>query len=75
MTTRRNVQRPRDAAGEDVVLCMARCPGPDCSAPAEVYAEVVHDSTEGPVPHVRTFCLNRHFYLLPVEYIPGMPAR
>lgn len=75
MTTRRNVQKPRDAPGEDVVLCMARCPDPDCSAPAEVYAEVVHESTDGPVPHARTLCLNRHFYLLPVAYIPGMPPR
>jgi hypothetical protein len=65
----------RADAGKDVVLCMARCPDPNCSAPAEVYAEAIHSSTGGPVPHARTVCLNRHFYQLPVEYIPGMPAR
>jgi hypothetical protein len=73
MTVPHSVQRPRDAA-KDVVLCMARCPDPSCSAPAEVYAVTVHDSTDGPVPHARTCCLNRHFYQLPVEYIPGMPV-
>jgi len=73
-TTPRNVQRPSDGgAGDDAVPCIARCPDPDCPAPAEVYAEVAHDSTHGPVRHARTFCLNRHFYQLPVEYIPGMP--
>ncbi len=71
MTTPRNVQTPSDGARDDVVLCLARCPGPGCPAPAEVYADVAHGSTHGPVPHARTFCLNRHFYLLPVEYIPG----
>ena len=72
-TTPRNVQRPGDGAGDHAVPCIARCPDPDCPAPAEVYAEVALDSTDGPVPHARTFCLNRHFYQLPVEYIPGMP--
>lgn len=73
-TEAHNVQRPR-AADEDVILCMARCPDPNCSAPAEVYAEIIHDSTDGPVPHARTLCLNRHVYQLPVEYIPGMPTQ
>lgn len=73
-TTPHNVQRPGDGGASDhAVPCIARCPNPDCPAPAEVSAEVAHDSTHGPVPHVRTFCLNRHFYQLPVEYIPGMP--
>lgn len=71
MTTPHNVHGLRDA-GEDVVLCMATCPDPNCSTPAEVYAETVHDSTDGPVPHARTVCLNRHFYVLPVECIPDM---
>jgi hypothetical protein len=75
MTTPRNRQRHGEASlGDDVVLRIATCPGPDCSAPAEVYAEVTHGSTDGPVRHARTFCVNRHFYQLPVEYIPGMPA-
>ena len=73
--TPRNVQRHSEGGvGNDVVLRIAACPGPDCSAPAEVYAEVVHVSTDGPVRYARTFCLDRHFYQLPVEYIPGIPA-
>ena len=75
MTTPSNVRRPSDGgASDDAVLRIATCPGPDCPAPAEVYAEAALDSTDGPVRHARTFCLNRHFYQLPVEYIPGMPA-
>jgi hypothetical protein len=35
-------------------------------------AETIHDSTDGPVPHARTVCLNRHFYVLPVDYIPDV---
>jgi hypothetical protein len=65
----------RASAGKDAVLYIARCPDPECSAPAEVYAVAIHSSTGGPVPHARTFCLNRHFYHLPVEYIAGMPTR
>jgi hypothetical protein len=71
MTAPRKVHRPSDGTGDDVVLCLASCPGAGCPAPAEVYGEVAHDSTHGPVPHAWTFCLNRHFYLLPAEYIPG----
>ena len=75
MTTPRNGQRHSEGGvGDDVVLRIAACPDPDCSAPAEVYAEVTHGSTDEPVRHARTFCVNRHFYQLPVEYIPGMPA-
>jgi hypothetical protein len=73
MATPDNVQRPSGGVGDDTVPRIAWCPDPDCPAPAEVYAEVAHDSTHGPVWHARTFCLNRHFYQLPVEYIPGMP--
>jgi hypothetical protein len=73
MTTPNNVPGPGDGgAGDRALPCIARCPDPDCPAPAEVCAEVALDSTDGPVRHARTFCLSRHFYQLPVEYIPGM---
>jgi hypothetical protein len=45
------------------------CPDPDCGAPAEVYAETMLGSTDGPIPHARTYCLNQHFFLLPVDRI------
>ena len=73
-TTPSNVQRPSDCdAGADAVPRIVGCPDPGCPAPAEVYAEVLLDSTDGPVRHARTLCLNRHLYHLPIEYIPGMP--
>jgi hypothetical protein len=75
MTTPHNRQRHSEGGVRDgVVLRIATCPGPDCPVPAGVYAEVTHGSTDGPVRHARTFCVNRHFNPLPVEYIPGMPA-
>lgn len=75
-TALRNLQRLSDGDVDDgAVPRIAWCPDPDCSAPAEIYAEVALESTDGPVRHARTFCLNRHFYQLPVEYIPGMPPR
>ena len=70
-TTPSNVHRPGHGTGDHAVHRIAGCPDPDCPAPAEVYAEAAVGSTHGPVPHARTFCLNRHFYQLPVERIPG----
>ena len=72
-TTPRNVQSP-SGADDDALPCLAGCPDPDCPASAEVYAEAALDSTRGPVRHARTLCLNRHFYQLPVEYVPGYAA-
>lgn len=45
------------------------CPNPGCGAPAEIYAETVAFSTDGSISHARTYCLNRHFFLLPVDCI------
>ena len=73
-TTPSNVHRPGGGTGDHAVHRIAGCPDPDCSAPAEVYAQVALDSTHGPVRHARTSCLNRHFYQLPVEHIPGYAA-
>jgi hypothetical protein len=54
-------------------LRVAGCPEPGCQAPAEIYDEVALSSTDGPIAHARTRCLNDHGFLLPVEYIPGWP--
>jgi len=61
-----------DPAG--TVLKVAGCPQPGCVSPAEVYAEADLASTDGPVTLARTLCMNRHVFLLPVEYIPGYAA-
>jgi len=53
-------------------LRVAGCPEPACRAPAEIYAETVAASTDGPVRHARTRCLRGHIFLLPVERIPGL---
>ena len=57
-------------AGATSGVRFAFCPDPTCGAPAEVYAQTALGSTGGAVPHARTFCLNRHFFLLPVDRIP-----
>jgi hypothetical protein len=71
--------RPSSIRSGDAVLGAVRfritaCPQPDCTAPAEVYADVTTASTHGPVVHVRTRCLNRHHLFLPLTYIPGADA-
>jgi hypothetical protein len=74
MTASGNGKRRSDGAvSNGTALLISTCPDPDCTAPAEVYSETEHYSTDGPVPHARTRCLNRHSFQLPVEYIPGMP--
>ena len=59
---------------------IALCPDPGCDAPAEVVAWAVLASTDGPVAHVRTVCLNMHYYLLPDTSLrrygtPAIPDR
>ena len=39
---------------------------PDCGEPAEVVDRFVMPSTDGPVEHVRTYCVLRHWFLAPV---------
>jgi hypothetical protein len=53
-------------------LVLARCPEPGCGAPAEVRSAGVLSSTSGPVPHVRTYCAARHWFVLPSAQVPGL---
>jgi hypothetical protein len=46
------------------------CPEPSCAAPAEMVDQFVLWSTDGPVEHVKTYCVNRHIFLLPTERLP-----
>ena len=43
------------------------CPG--CGAPAEVEPWGALGSTGGPVAHVKTLCVRRHWYLLPRDVL------
>jgi hypothetical protein len=52
-------------------MLIAACPNPECGASAEIVPWAVADSTNGPVPHVRTLCVNKHCYLLPDTWVPS----
>jgi hypothetical protein len=45
------------------------CPDTSCGAIAEIVDRVVLESTAGPTELVRTVCLHRHIFLLPVDRI------
>jgi len=49
------------------MLDLTVCPEADCSSPAEILDRSALQSTDGPIEHVRTRCLNRHHFLLPAE--------
>jgi len=52
-------------------MVVAACPDPECGAPSEIIPWAVVGSTDGPVPHVRTLCVNKHRFLLPATWIPS----
>ena len=43
----------------DLTIC------PECGALAEIQWRAVMESTDGPIEHAKTLCVNRHWYLLP----------
>lgn len=43
------------------------CPDPACAVPAEVLDRWHWPSTDGPVEHMRTRCLARHVYTVPLD--------
>ena len=45
----------------DLITC------PECGHLAEVEWRDVLDSTDGPVEHARIRCIQRHWFLMPVE--------
>jgi hypothetical protein len=49
------------------------CPDPTCRAPAEILDRWVWPSTNGPVEHVKTRCLNGHCFTPPVDSLVGWP--
>jgi hypothetical protein len=50
------------------------CPEPTCLAPAEVTDRFVLASTDGPVEHVRTRCLDGHGFTQMVEALATWPV-
>jgi hypothetical protein len=51
-------------------MTLINCPG--CGELAEVIDRFVLPSTDGPVEHIRTRCLRRHWYLTPLVDVQGM---
>jgi len=49
------------------MLELTVCPDTSCEAVAEIVDRVVVGSTAGPTELVRTVCLHRHIFLLPVD--------
>jgi hypothetical protein len=45
-----------------VTITIVACPDPECGAPATIGARWTWPSTDGPVEHVQTLCLNGHCY-------------
>ncbi len=52
---------------------LLRCPDPDCEAPAEVVDRWCQESTDGPLEHVRTRCLQRHHFTVLAERLRPSP--
>jgi hypothetical protein len=57
----------------ELVVC------PECGAPAEIQSRSELDSTSGPLAHVKIWCVNGHWFLLPedslVQESPELPFR
>jgi hypothetical protein len=51
-------------------MTLIRCPG--CGEIAEVIERFELPSTDGPVQHVRTHCLRRHWYMTPIPDVEGI---
>jgi hypothetical protein len=52
---------------------------PECGAPAEIQSRSVLGSTSGPLAHVKIWCVNGHWFLLPEDSLvresPELPFR
>jgi hypothetical protein len=50
------------------MLCLIACPEPDCEVPAEVLDRRRLSSSDGGVEHLKTYCVNRHLFILPADW-------
>lgn len=48
---------------------------PECASIAQVLDRFVLESTDGPVEHVRTQCVQRHWFVLPAASLVRLPAQ
>ncbi len=44
---------------------------PECAAPAEVEWTTTLQSTDGCVEHLKIQCINRHWFFLTGDHVPG----
>ena len=44
------------------------CPEPSCRMVAEIHDRFTFGSTDGPIEHVKTYCVNRHVFVLPTNH-------
>lgn len=57
--------RPEESDGDGSPAELETVECPECGAPAELVSEGWLDSTNGPVEHVRVWCIHRHNFLMP----------
>ena len=43
------------------------CPEPTCRMVAEIVDRITLGSTDGPIEHIKTYCVERHVFLLPTD--------
>jgi hypothetical protein len=55
-------------------MSLVECPEPGCTVPAEIVDRAVLGSCTGPVPHVRTVCMSRHWFFMPADRVVPLPA-
>jgi hypothetical protein len=50
-----------------MTIQLTRCPELGCDMLAEIVDRFVLSSTDGPIEHVRTYCLAKHMLTIPTE--------
>jgi hypothetical protein len=48
-------------------MVLVECPDDTCRQPAEVIDRWEFTSTDGPIEHIKTCCLDRHIYTVPTD--------
>jgi hypothetical protein len=56
------------------MISFTYCPEPTCGALAEITERYTVGSTDGPIEHVSTHCLQRHRFVLPAEMLAAVTS-